>query len=295
MRVLALLLIAPALSLAQSMEPRAYSNAPTGMNFLLVGYGYTVGDVGFDATVPLENGKARIHSLPVGYVRSLDVFGRGGNIALLLPFADMTATATVGGTTQARREVTGLADPAVRLAVNFLGAPALDAQEFASYRQDLIVGTSLTVTAPLGQYDPSRLINLGSNRWSVKPELGISQSLGAWTVELAAGATWFTDNDDFYNGRTRTQEPLYSAQVHVTRQLARGMWAAVSATHYEGGRPAVDGVVRGDRLSGTRAAATFALPIGRRDSLKLSASSGLYARTGSDYDGIGLTWQHVWQ
>jgi len=294
-RLLALILLAPALSLAQSIEPRAYSNIPTGMNFLLVGYGYAEGEVGFDVTVPLEDGKTRVHAMPVGYVRSLDLFGNAGNIALLLPFADMTATATLNGTTEARREVSGLADPAVRLAVNFLGAPALDAKEFAGYKQDLIVGTSLTVTAPFGQYDPSRLVNLSSNRWSMKPELGLSQALGPWTLEFATGITWFTRNDEFYNGNTRSQEPIYSMQLHVTRQLARGTWAAFSAAHYQGGQSSINGVERNDRLDGTRLAATVAVPVGRRDSLKVSASSGVRARTGSEYDGVGVAWQHTWQ
>ena len=295
MRLLALILLAPALSLAQSIEPRAYSNIPTGMNFLLIGYGYSEGEVGFDATVPLEDGKTRVHAMPVGYVRSLDVFGNAGNIALLLPFADMTATATLNGTTEARREVSGLADPAVRLAVNFLGAPALEAKEFAGYKQDLIVGTSLTVTAPFGQYDPSRLVNLGSNRWSMKPELGLSQALGPWTLEFATGITWFTRNDEFYNGSTRSQDPIYSMQLHVTRQLARGTWAAFSAAHYQGGQSTINGAARNDGLDGTRLAATFALPLNRSNSLKFSANSGVWARTGSQFDGIGVVWQHIWQ
>jgi hypothetical protein len=294
-RLLALILLAPALSLAQSIEPRAYSNIPTGMNFLLVGYGYVEGQVGFDATVPLQDGKTRVHAIPVGYVRSLDLFGNAGNIALLLPFADMTATATLNGTAEARREVSGMADPAVRLAVNFLGAPALDAKAFAGYKQDLIVGTSLTVTAPFGQYDPSKLVNLGSNRWSMKPELGLSQALGPWTLEFATGITWFTRNDEFYNGSTRSQDPIYSMQLHVTRQLSRGTWAAFSAAHYQGGQSSINGIERNDRLAGTRLAATFAVPLGRRDSLKFSASSGVRARTGSEYDGVGVAWQHVWQ
>src|SRR5690348_9472622 len=105
MRLLALLLLVPALAGAQSMEPRAYSNAPTGLNFLLVGYGYSEGDVGFDASSPLQDGNTKVHSLAVGYVRSLDLFGKAGSIGLLLPLADMTATASLNGTMEARREV----------------------------------------------------------------------------------------------------------------------------------------------------------------------------------------------
>ena len=277
MRLLPVLLLMPALAAAQSMEPRAYSNLPTGLNFLLVGYAYSQGDVGFDASAPLQDGHTRVHAMPVGYVRSLEVLGKAGSVAVVVPLVDMTATATLNGTTEARREVRGLGDPALRLAWNFYGAPALGAAEFSKYRQDLIVGTSVVVTAPLGQYDSSRLVNIGTNRWSVKPELGLSQALGPWTVELAGGVTLFTRNEEYFNGNTRSQDPLYSGQVHITRQLGRGVWAAVSATYYEGGRTTLNGTPRDDRISGSRIAATLALPIDRQNSLKFSASTGVYA------------------
>jgi hypothetical protein len=177
-RLLALLLLAPGLVLAQSMEPRAYSNAPTGLNFLLAGYAYSQGDLGFAASSPLQDGDSKVHSLLLGYVRSLNLFGDAGSIAVLLPMVDLTATATLGGTTEARREISGMADPALRLAWNFYGAPALSGLDFGDYRQDLIVGTSLTLTAPFGQYEPGRLVNIGTNRWSAKPELGLSKAVG---------------------------------------------------------------------------------------------------------------------
>jgi len=296
LRLLPALLLAPALAAAQSMEPRAYSNLPIGINFLLVGYSYSEGDVGMDAASPLQDGHTRVQALPIGYVRSLDVLGNSGSIALVVPLVDLTATATFNGTMQARREVSGLGDPLLRLATTFYGAPALGAKEFAAYRQDLIAGASVTITAPFGQYDSTRLVNIGANRWSAKPELGVSQALGPWTVELATGVTFFTRNDEYFNGNTRSQEPLYSAQAHVTRQLGRGAWAAFSVTYYDGGRSSLNGTPQDDKLSASRIALTVALPVDRENSIKLSGSSGVYARTGSgsEYTTVGVTWQHLW-
>jgi len=293
-RVWAVLLLAPvACAMAQSMDPRAYANVPVGLNFLVVAYGYSQGDVGADSS-PLQDAHTRVHTLPLVYVRSLDVLGHAGTIALLLPLAHLTATASLDGASDVRREVSGLADPGLRLAVNFHGAPALSAAEFAAYRQDLIVGASLYVTAPFGQYDADRLVNIGTNRWSVKPELGVSKVLGLWTVELAAGVTWFTRNDEFFGGNTRSQDPLYSAQLHLTRQLGRGVWGALSTTYYEGGRTAINGVPRDDSLAGSRLGLTLSLPVDRWNSVKLTANGGLYARTGSDFVGVGVIWQHLW-
>jgi hypothetical protein len=291
---LRIILLAPALAMAQSMDPRAYANLPVGLNFLLAGYTYTEGEVGFDGAAPLQDARTRVHALPVGYVRSLDVFGNAGNIALLVPLVDLTATASLNGITEARRDVRGLADPILRMAVNFYGAPALTPAEYAAWRQDLIVGASLTLTAPFGQYDKDRLVNIGTNRWSVKPELGMSQALGAWTLELAGGVTWFGDNDEFFNGNTRGQDPLYSLQAHVTRQLGRRAWGAFSATFYDGGRASINGVEQGQKLGGTRLGLTFSLPVDQRNSIRLSANGGLSPRTGSDFQGVAAIWQHVW-
>jgi hypothetical protein len=297
MRALAyvLALAAPAAcALAQSLEPRAYSAAPVGLNFLVAGYAYSKGDVGFDAAAPLENGNIRVHSVPLAYVRTLDVLGNSGSIALALPFASLSGSASVNGGGEITRDISGMADPTVRLAINFHGAPAMSAAQFAAYRQDLIVGTSLSVTAPFGQYDPERLVNLGSNRWSVKPELGLSQAVGLWTVELMASATWYSRNDEYFQGNTLEQDPIYSGQLHVTRQFGRGMWGAASATYYEGGRTTLNGVAKNDRQAGSRFGVTFSLPVSREQSVKLFANSGLYARTGTDFDTVGLAWQYRW-
>ncbi len=294
MRLLVMLLLAPTLAAAQSLDPRAYSNLPVGLNFLLAGYAHSRGELAIEG-LPLQDGRTRVHALPVGYVRSLDVFGSSGNLALLLPLVDLTATGSLDGVTEARREVSGLADPTLRLAVNFYGAPALRPAQFGAWRQDLIAGASLAITAPLGQYDEDRLINIGSNRWSIKPELGLSQAFGQqWTLELAAGVTWFTRNDEFFNDSVRRQAPIYSAQMHLTRQLGRGRWGAFSASYYEGGRNSINGVEREQEVGGTRLGLTVSLPLDRQNSIRLSAHGGLNARTGSDFKGLGAIWQHLW-
>jgi hypothetical protein len=294
MRVGALVaMLWPGLVFGQSLEPRAYANAPVGLNFLVAGYTYSKGGVAFDPSVPLENGQARVHAVPLAYVRSLDVLGKAGSVGFVLPIADLSGSATLSGA-EHEREVTGIADPVVRLAVNFYGAPAMDLDRFKAYRQDLIIGASLLVTAPLGQYESGRVANLGTNRWSAKPELGLSKALEVWTVELSTGVTFFTRNDDYLQGNTREQDPLYSAQLHLTRQFGRGMWGAISTTYYEGGRTSLNGVARDDRQSGSRIGLTFSLPLARQYTLKFYASTGLVARTGTDFDTYGVAWQYLW-
>ena len=235
------LMAAGAGAYGQDLEPRAYANTPTGLNFLIAGYGYATGGVATDPALPLQNAHLHVHSAVLAYARSLDVWGRSGKVDVVLPYAWLSGSADVAGQPQ-EREVSGFGDPRLRFSVNFYGAPALSLQEFAGYKQDLIVGASLQVSAPLGQYNAKKLVNIGTNRWSIKPELGLSKAFGSLTLELAAGLAIYTNNHDFFGGKTRAQNPIYSLQGHVLYTFGSGIWVALDSTYYTGGRTTVDGV-----------------------------------------------------
>lgn len=283
----------PGAANAQSLEPRAYANAPVGLNFLILGYAYQQGDVLLDPSVPLKDASVEIHYSVLAYVRSLDVWGKSGKIDMVIPYAWLSGKAKVEEEGRSRR-VSGFADPALRFSVNLYGAPSLSLEEFKSYRQDTILGVSLQVTMPFSQYDSDKLVNIGTNRWSFKPEVGISQALGRWTFEGAAGVTFYTENDDFFDGQTREQDPIYSLQGHLIYNFPRGIWAALDAAYYTGGRTSIDGVEGDDRLSSWRFGATLALPLNPNHSIKLYASTGVYTRTRNDFDLVGIVWQYRW-
>ena len=278
---------------AQDLEPRAYANTPTGLNFLIAGYGYVTGGVATDPALPLQNANLQVQSTLLAYARSLDVWGRSGKVDVVVPYAWLSGSADVASQPR-EREVSGFGDPRFRFSVNFYGAPALSLQEFAGYKQDLILGASLQVSAPLGQYDADKLVNIGTNRWSIKPELGLSKAFGPLTLELAAGVSLYTVNHDFFGGQTRAQDPIYSLQGHVLYHFRSGIWAALDITYYTGGRTTID-VVYGNYLQKNfRLGATFALPVNRHNSVKLYASTGVSTRTGSDFDVVGIAWQYRW-
>ncbi|MDX1431386.1 MAG: transporter [Gammaproteobacteria bacterium] len=294
----ALLLVADVVAmsppaLAQDLEPRSYTNVPVGMNFLIAGYAYTTGNVATDPSLPIENAELDLHTPVVGYVRALDVWGMSGKIDVVVPYAWLSGSAEANG--QLRdRDVSGFGDPRMRFSLNFYGAPALSLQEFAAYQQDLIVGGSVQVTAPLGQYDDEKLVNIGTNRWSIKPQLGMSKALGPLILELEGAVTFYTDNDDFFGGQTREQDPLFSFQAHAIYGFSSGIWVAIDGTWYFGGRTTVDGVENDDRQDSTRMGLTVALPVNRYNSIKLFGSTGVTSRVGGDFDTIGAAWQVRW-
>jgi len=278
---------------AQDLEPRAYTNTPIGLNFLIAGYGYASGGVATDPSLPLQNAHLQTHGLVLAYARSLDVWGTSGKVDVVVPYAWLSGSADVAGQPR-EREVSGFGDPRLRFSVNLYGAPALPLQEFASYRQDLIIGASLQVSLPLGQYDPNKLVNIGTNRWSVKPELGISKAWGPLTLEATTGVTFYTANGDFFGGKSREQAPLYSVQGHLIYNFGAGVWGGVDGTYYTGGRTTTDGVKNNDFQGNTRLGFTFALPVNRHNSVKLYASTGTSTRTGSNFNAGGIAWQYRW-
>jgi hypothetical protein len=275
------------------MDPRSYSNVPAGLNFLLAGYIYQEGDVVVDPTVPIKDLNAKVDTAAVSYVHTLAFRGQSATVGLIVPYASISADGLVEG--QARSVTrAGFGDPTLRLTFNLLGAPALSVREFSGFRQDVIVGLTVLVTAPWGHYDPERLINVGTNRWAFKSELGVSKARGNWTLEGAFGVTLFTDNDEFMVSQTRQQDPLYALQGHVIYNFNPRLWGSLDATYYEGSSTSVDGVQKDDMLQNTRWGGNLSFAVNQSHSLKLYFSSGASSRTGADFDTLGLAWQYRW-
>jgi len=278
---------------ASEIEPRAYVNTPVGINFLLAGYTYSDGGLATVISSPIKGAKLKMDTGVLAYARSMNMWGKSGKIDVILPYSQLTGSATYAGQPR-ERNVSGLIDPRFRISFNFYGAPALSVQEFANYQQDLIIGASVQVSAPLGQYDKDKLVNLGSNRWFVKPDIGISKAWGAFALELSTGVFFFSNNNDYLDGKTLEQDPVYTTQLHGTYNFGRGIWAALSGAYDYGGRTTVDGVKNDDRQDNSRIGATLALPVNRNNSIKLYASSSVHTSVGSDIDLLGIVWQYRW-
>jgi hypothetical protein len=280
-------------ALAQELEPRSYSNIPVGLNFVLAGYSYSAGGVLFDPTVPLENANIKINGSVFAYARSIKVGNMSGKIDMILPYAWLSGTADFKGQ-PASREIYGFADARIRMSVNFVGSPALPLSGFKDYKQNLIVGASFQIYMPTGQYDPNRVVNIGTNRFTFKPQLGISKTYRHYIFELAGGAAIYTINHDYYLDKTQSQKPIYSLQGHIDYSFRGGMWVALDGTYYWGGRTTIDNIQGNNLQQNSRLGITYSLPLGIHYSLKLNFSSGVSTRTGSDFDMITLLWQYRW-
>jgi hypothetical protein len=279
-------------SQAQDLDPRAYARIPVNVTVLIAGFGYSHGGIVTDATLPFQDIKANIESPSIGVVHSFSLFGQTAQFSVALPYAWGDVSAIVTGAPQSINR-SGISDMRLRFSYLLLGAPATALKDLVKAPRKTILGTSLSIVAPTGQYMPEKLINLGTSRWAFKPELAISQPVGKrWLVDIYAGLWLFTKNDSYYPGSSvRTQNPLGSFQGHISYNIQPLMWAALDMTFYTGGNSVIDGVPMNDRQSNSRIGATMVLPVGKRNSLKFAFSTGAIIRSGADFSTVSVGWQ----
>lgn len=279
---------------AQDLAPAAYTPGPTGLNVLTFLASLNKGDVTFDPGLPIKDAHATIGAGVIGYTRSFGLAGRYANISVAVPYGNGHIEAIVLGEPR-QRSPAGLADIAVRTAVNLYGARAMTPQQFASYKPSTIVGASLVVVAPAGVYDSTKAINIGSNRWAFKPEIGVSRRAGLWTFEGDLAMLFYTDNTNFFNGGLYEQDPIVAVQGHVIRAFKPGLWAAFDANFWHGGRPTTNGVPGSELQKNSRVGATLAVPIKRQHQLRVAYSFGAYTRLGGDFNAVGVSYSYVWR
>jgi hypothetical protein len=288
-------------SRAQSLVPRAYVITPVRTNAVILTYSFYDGSVLFNGAVPITGATSRVNVPIFTYYHTFNFFGRSANIAASLPYGVGHYQGKVIG---AEREAyrSGLLDAEFRFSVNLKGGPAMSLEEFRSWRQKTLIGTSLTVVTPTGQYYPNRLINWGSNRWAFKPELGLSRRWRNWLVDGYAGVWLYTTNPEFFSHNrlfpgtvTQAQKPTGAIEAHLSYDVKPRFWVSLDGNYWYGGRTSLNGVENAITLqANSRVGATVSFPITKRQSLKFSYSYGAIVRYGGNYQNVSVAWQYGW-
>jgi hypothetical protein len=278
---------------AQELEPRTYANTAIGVNLVGAVVGFSRGNVLLDPALPIEDLDGDVKYGALQYLRSFALLGRSAKAKIMVPFTSGDWKGTLEGEQRAR-SADGFGDMRLTLEWNFIGAPAMTGQELRNYEQQTIVGASLRVIAPTGDYDKTKLINLGSNRWSYRFEVGASRALGNWNVE-GIGAVWtFGNNDEFFDGNYLQQDELWVLKTHVVYSFRPGLWIGAGVGYGNGGRTAVNGVPRDNKQENWRVGATFAYPINRQHGISFIVGSGFNQGAGSDFDTIAVAYRFAW-
>jgi len=277
---------------AQDLEPRAYINLPINQNILGVSYLYTDAEVPGTPSISLSNGKIRTDGAVVGYARTFALNGNAAKFDIGMPYFCTHGSAELDDT-RVFREVCGVGDTRLRLTYNFYGAPAYDIKEFRQHTKELVVGASLQVSAPTGIYNENKLINIGMNRWFIRPEIGVSFPVRKWEIEMALDAKIFGDNKEFIGDdtgdATLSQEPIYNFQVHIVYDFNPSQWLAFNLNYYWGGKIQTDGVTVHDSQANSKIGFTFSQALNRRILVKMYFSHAVMNSIDNEYDTVGMS------
>jgi hypothetical protein len=298
--LVALLCAARSMS-AQELNPRAYLITPVGTNTLNLAYSHLEGNPDLNGAAPITDAYGTVDLAALGYYRALDFFGRSANVAVAIPYGVGDFSGRVA---EAPRQATrsGFLDSSLRLSVNLIGGPAMEPREFSDWRQQVLLGVSLKIVAPTGQYDPTALINLGTNRWAFKPEIGYSQRWDHWVLDGYAAVWFFTTNPEFFSHnqyvpgvQSKAQNPVAAFEAHLSYDVRPRLWISLDANYWSGGETSINGMTnRATYQKNSRVGVTASVPISAHNSIKLSYSDGAYVRFGGSFRTISASWQYAW-
>ena len=273
---------------AQDLEPRRWTPLPPGINVIGAGVVGSQGDIFFDPALQIEDATVDAETIGLSYVHSLKIGNKLARLDVTVPWQHARYAGLLEGEPATAVRV-GLMDPTVRLSVILAGE-----EPDPGAKSSTVVGAAIAVIAPLGEYSEQFLINLGQNRWVFRPQVGFVHTRGQWSYELTGSAFFFTDNDEFFNGSTRSQDPLFAVQGHVVYALKRrGHWAALSVGYGGNGQSIIDGNRVDDDQRLSLASLSYGMPLGTNQSLKFAiVRSRTNTGKGSDVDSLALAWSH---
>jgi len=284
----------PTSTRAQDVEPRRWTHMPVGMNVVAVVYGHTEGDVLFDPVLLIDDAEVEIQTAIASYVRAFNWGGKTARLDVGVPFQSARwAGLLEGQPASARRN--GPADSRLRLSVNLIGAPALKSEAFGKYHADnpvnTVFGVALAVTLPTGEYKEDKLLNLGANRFIIRPQLGVLHTRGKWSFELSSSVFFFTDNDDFWDGSELEQDPLFAAQGHVARVFKPRLWGSIGVGYGWEGEYVLNGAPSNDPKDKLLSGLAFGFPVTRTQGMTLAyIRNRALEDVGSDTDSLVLGW-----
>ena len=286
---------------AQDLAPRAYIITPIHSNAVTLTYSFLNGDLDFDGAVPITGATATASIPVISLFHSFRLFGRTASFVGSFPYGIGNFRGTViGAEHNAYRS--GLLDASLRFSVNLMGGPAMDVRDYRKWRQKTILGVSLRIVAPTGQYDPTKLINYGANRWALKPELGLSRRWGYWVVDAYGGIWFYTKNDEYFSRNqfspgvnTQTQNPIFAFEGHLSYDVKPRLWASLDGNFWVGGRTSINGVENPVTLQrNSRLGGTLSVPLDKHQSVKVSFNRGAVIRYGGNFNNVSVAWQYSW-
>ena len=278
---------------AQDLEARSYSVVPKGMHAAALSYTLSKGDVVADLTSPVQDLQVTTSIINLAYVQTFALFNKLARIQAALPYGFLDGSAKFYGMDTSGTRM-GLLDAKIKFGLNLLGSPVLSPKEFRLFQEHTVLGASIVISIPSGQYFPEKLINLGSNRWGIKPEIGFSHREGRLYYEMYTGVWFFSGNNEFLKTGQLDQKPLFAFQAHIDYVFKSKVWLAINGGFAVGGQTTLNSVERNDAQQNWRAGGTFSVPFDAHQSVKVMLNTGVATRAGQNYTAFTLIYQYIW-
>lgn len=278
--------------MGQEIEPRAYAALPKNLNTWAIGYSLTRGNVLIDPVLPASDLKIAVHNISTGYLRTFGLAGKLARIQLTIPFVSATGKLKMNMLDTAVTQ-RGFGDARIRFGVNFIGGEVLDKKQFVHYTESTIVGASLLISVPVGSYHRSKRLNCGSNRWAIKPEIGVSKRVKRFYLEAYGGVWFYGDNNKFLGNKDLDQNPVLTVQAHGAYFFKNKMMVSMNTTWFSGGRVTIDETATAGQLNSARLGFTCSYPVARGQLLKLQFHLGVLTEKGYDYNAVSMIYQYI--
>jgi hypothetical protein len=286
--------VCPGLLRAQFTDPRTYSNSPVGLNQLSLGYGFARANSSIDTSLVIAGGRLDLNAGILDYTRGVSFFHRYAWLEASVPVVGLSGAVTG---TIVQGSVTGTGDSSYVFGTLLKGAPALTPQEFSAYEPTTTVGMSVTVTAPTGLYHADKVLNLGSDRWSFKPEVAVTHPFGKkrdWEVDGYANAYFFTDNSNYHGRQILRQDALTGLEGHLSYSFTSNVWASLDTRYAFRGDTQVDGVDQHNSQQSATLGSELSVSLSSRNSLLFLFARTVLSRNAPASTGFTVKYIYTW-
>jgi hypothetical protein len=280
---------------AQFTDPRNYNNAPVGLNQLELGYVYAHANSSIDTSVIVTGAKLNAHQGIVDYTHYFGLLHRLMWLEATVPIAGLGGS--ISGT-NIQASTTGVGDSSYQVAMLLKGGSALSAAQFENYRPSATVGVSFTLTAPTGLYHPDKVLNLGSDRWSFKPEVALSHPFGPeqkWEFDGYLNIFFFTDNTSYRGREVLRQHPLPGVEGHISYAFNDSLWASFDTRYSIRGTTFLNGVNQENPQQNFVLGSEVNLSFNPRNSLVFTFAKALVHNNGPAVVGFSVRYDYMWR
>ena|SRR5215467_2441314 len=288
------LLCSPHSASAQFNDARAYDNTPVGTNQLELSYAHVHSNASLDPSLPIAGASLNLNQGIIDYTRYFGLFHRLAWVEAGVPLAGLSGS--VEGT-NVQGATNGAGDSSYQFAILLKGGPALTVKEFDNYNPTTSLGLSVTITSPTGAYQSTKILDVGSNRWSFKPEVALNHPFGAdrkWEFDIYGNVFFYTDNTSYRGNEILRQEALPGVEGHISYSFNDRVWISLDTRYSFRATTVLDGVSQNNAQRNFILGSELNISLSPQNSLTLEFGKALVHQNGPAATGFSVKYDYTW-